>query len=140
MPEILYWDTSALLSAIFRDAHSDDAQQWARRSGVHLLSTLAWAEAHAVIARIERERVLAAVLLHSARETLGSGPWRRVNASPEWAEVRKLSGKWPLRGADLWHLAAAKSLRVELPELVILTYDVHLAAAARGEDLAAGGP
>jgi len=91
-----------------------------------------------VIARIEREHVLASVLVQAARDTLGRGPWRRVNASPEWTEVRRLSAKWPLRGADLWHLAAAKSLQGELPELVILTYDVRLAVAAKGEGMAAG--
>ena len=37
---------------------------------VHFLSTLAWAEVHAVIARIERERALAKVLAAAAREAL----------------------------------------------------------------------
>ncbi len=55
----VYWDSSAILSALFRDRHSDEASKCARSLGVHLLSTLAWAEVHAVIARIERERALA---------------------------------------------------------------------------------
>jgi len=102
---------------------------------VHLISTLAWAEVHAVIARVERERALTRVLVKAAREALEEGPWRRLNVSPEWRLMETLSSKWSLRGADLWHLCTAKSLQSELPELRILTFDARLAAAARGEGL-----
>lgn len=47
-----------------------------------------------------------------------------------------LSGKWSLPGADPWHLAPAKILEKELPELVLLTFDVQLREAGRGEGLA----
>lgn len=132
----IYWDSSAILSALFRDGHSEEAGRRARGSAVHFLSTLAWAEVHAVIARIERERVLAKVLVAAAREALESGPWRRLNAAPDWKVVRDLSSKWPLRGADLWHLAVAKGLQSDVPELTILSFDAQLAAAAKGEGLA----
>jgi len=132
----VYWDSSAVLSALFRDRHSDEASKRARGSAVHFLSTLAWAEVHSVIARIERERVLAKVLVAAAREALEGGPWRRLNAVPDWKHVRSLSSKWPLRGADLWHLAVAKSLQAELPELTFMSFDARLAAAAHGEGLA----
>jgi predicted nucleic acid-binding protein len=132
----VYWDTSAILSALFRDRHSNEASRRARGSEVHFLSTLAWAEVHSVIARMERERVLARVLVAAAREALEGGPWRRLNAVPDWKYVRILSTKWPLRGADLWHLAVAKSLQAELPELTFMSFDARLAAAAQGEGLA----
>jgi uncharacterized protein len=132
----VYWDSSAILSALFRDGHSEEATRRARRSAVHFLSTLAWAEVHAVIARIERERALAKVLVAAAREAFEEGPWRRLNAVPDWKVVRDLSSKWPLRGADLWHLAVAKGLQSEIPELTVLSFDAHLAAAARSEGLA----
>lgn len=138
-PEVtgaVYWDSSAVLSALFRDGHSDEASQRARGSDVHFLSTLTWAEVYAVIARMERERVLAKVLVAAAREALEGGPWRRLNAVPDWKLVQSLSSKWPLRGADLWHLAVAKSLQAELPELTFMSYDARLVAAARGEGLA----
>jgi predicted nucleic acid-binding protein len=133
---VVYWDASAILSALFRDRHSAGALAWGRQPGVHLISTLAWAEAHAVIGRAARERALASVLIEAARETLARGPWRRVYVSPDWHLVRDLSGKWPLRGADLWHLATAKTLQAELPELTILSYDERLGRAAHGEGLA----
>ncbi len=88
------WDSSAILSALFHDRHSAEASKRARSSAVHLLSTLAWAEVHAVIARIERERALAKGLVVAAREALEEGPWRRLNAVPDWKAVRDLSSRW----------------------------------------------
>jgi hypothetical protein len=85
---------------------------------------------------MERERVLAKVFVAAAREALEGAPWRRLNAVPDWKLVQSLSSKWPLRGADLWHLAVAKSLQAELPELAFMSSDVRLVAAARGEGLA----
>ena len=49
--------------------------------------------------------------------------------------IRSLSNKWPLRGADLWHLAAAKNLHREFPELFLLSFDNQLKRAAAGEAL-----
>ncbi|MBI4278606.1 MAG: type II toxin-antitoxin system VapC family toxin [Armatimonadetes bacterium] len=134
-PAVLYWDASAVLSILLQDRHSGAAQAWARRTGFHLLSTLAWAEVHAILGRAQRERVVAAVLLSAARESLEAGPWHRVNVSPDWQTIQDLASRWSLRGADLWHLAAAKSLQAELPELFLLSYDARLTEAARGEGL-----
>ena len=53
--------------------------------------------------------------------------------SPDWNLMRALSLKWPLRGADLWHLAAAKNLHADLPELKVLSFDQRLVRAAREE-------
>ncbi|TMI90370.1 MAG: type II toxin-antitoxin system VapC family toxin [Bacillati bacterium ANGP1] len=131
----IYWDSSAVLSALLQDQHSKDAVVRSHNDGLHLLSSLTWAETHAVLARIERERMLTQVLVRAAREALDTGPWRRVTISPEWKRMRTLASRWPLRGADLWHLAAAMSLKDDLPELSLLSYDARLAAAAEGEGL-----
>lgn len=132
---IVYWDSSAILSAIFKDKHSAEVQRWTRREGIHLMSTLAYTEACAVIARIQREHVLADVLVHAAVEVLEKGPWYRLNTLPEWKSIQPLSVKWSLRGADLWHLATAKSLLKQLPELFLLTFDNRLRVAAQGEGM-----
>lgn len=132
---VIYWDTSAVMSALFSDRHSGEAAAAAREPGAHLISSLGWAESQAVIARIERERAMASVLIAAARETLESGPWARVNVDPHWQQIAALARSWPLRGADLWHLAAAKALQIELPELQLLSFDVRLTAAAHGEGL-----
>ena len=73
----------------------------------------------------------------AAFEALYQGPWSRLHLGPQWGMVRRLALKWSLRAADLWHLAAAKSLQEQLPELVLLTFDEKLNLAARGEGLSA---
>lgn len=132
----IYWDASAVLSALFTDEHSALAIEWSRRGAVHFLSSLAWAEVHAVIERIRRERVVAESLVDVASEALSLGPWRRLHITPSWDLVSQLARKWPLRGADLWHLAAVRTLREQLPELGLLTFDQRLLLAARGEGMA----
>ena len=132
---VFYWDASAVLSALFDDIHSNQSKIWAEEKGVHLLSTLAYAETYAVITRIMREGTLAPLMIEAVLDVLRRGPWRRLKAWPEWDLIEILSAKWPLRGADLWHLATAKSLQEELPELILLTFDTRLLKAAEGEGL-----
>ncbi len=135
-PHVVYWDASAILSTLFTALHSDEAQKWARRKeSIHLISGLAYAETCAVIARMQRERLLADILIKAALETLVGGPWRRLNAWPEWKIIKPLAVKWPLRGADLWHLATAKSLQNRLPEILLLSFDTRLNTAASGEGM-----
>lgn len=136
MKVVVYWDASAILSALFQDSNSEEAQAWSRREGIHLVSSLSLAEVYAVISRIRRDRLLAGVMVDAALEALEEGPWRRLNLSPDWDRLKTLAGKWPLRGADLWHLATAKTMQADLPELILLTFDSRLKAAARGEGLA----
>ena len=132
---LIYWDSSAILSALFSDTHSDTAKKRADETGLHFISTLAYAEVSAVIARMKREHVIADTLVNAAFEVLDQGPWRRIYTWPEWEIVRGLSTRWSLRGADLWHLAMAKTLRKELPELTFLTFDQRLKKAAGAESL-----
>jgi len=105
------------------------------QKGVHLISSLGYSESCAVLARIKREGALSDILVKAAFEVLEAGPWRRLNISPVWEDCHRLSAKWPLRGADLWHLAAAKRIQKELPELSLLTFDERLKKAAEGEGL-----
>lgn len=134
---VLYWDASAVLSVLFTDTHSESARAAAHQAGLHLISTLAYSETCAVIARLQRERILADVLIQAAFEVLEEGPWRRLTAWPDWSVIRSLVVKWSLRGADLWHLALTKSLQNQLPEIRILTFDTRLRAAAAREQLSA---
>ena len=133
---VIYWDSSAILSVLFKDSHSSAALKWAEVEGIHFMSTLAWSEVCAVIARMKRERIISELLEAAGYEALRQGPWRRMSAFPDWEVTRSLSRKWPLRGADLWHLATAKSLQDELPELVLLTFDSRLEQSAGGEGMA----
>ena len=133
---VLYWDSSAVLSVLISDLHSTEATEAARRTGTHLLSTLAFAEVFAVLARFERDGSLPTVLADAAHELVKNGPWRRLTLQPDWASIHDLAVRWPLRGADLWHLATAVTLSRELPELRLITFDARLIAASGGLDLA----
>ena len=86
-----------------------------------------------VLARIKREKLMTGILIDAAIETLNNGPWRRINLSPDWKVILTLSKKWPIRGADLWHLAIAKSIQKQIPELLLLTFDTRLQVAVEGE-------
>jgi len=135
---VIYWDASAILSALFKDRHSNEAQNWAnQKNNIHLMSTLAYAETCAVVSRMQRDGILADIVIKAALEILEGGHWRHTNTWPEWKIIQPLSLKWPLRGADLWHLATAKTLQNELPELLLLTFDSRLNAAALGEGMLA---
>jgi len=133
--KVIYWDASAILSVLFKDSYSNTAVRLVGKEAVHFLTTLAYAEVCAVISRMQRENVLSDILIKAGFEILDQGPWRRITINPKWEITRSLSEKWPLRGADLWHLAAAKSLQNEFPELIMLTFDSRLKTAAKGEDL-----
>jgi hypothetical protein len=127
----IYWDASAVLSVLISDVHSAKATATARGAGTHLLSTLGYAEAFAVIARFERDGTLPAVLAGAAREVIVNGPWRRLALQPDWTAIEGLAPRWPVRGADLWHLATAETLRRQLPELQMITFDARLMLASQ---------
>jgi predicted nucleic acid-binding protein len=137
VPVAVYWDSSSVLSVLFRDSHSKEAMTWFGKNGVHLISTLCYTEVCAVISRIKREKLVADILIDVAFKALKTGPWRHLNTWPEWEKLRALSQKWSLRGTHLWHLATAKALQNQIPELTILTFDSRLGIAAKGEGLLA---
>jgi len=134
---VVYWDASALLSVLLRDEHSEKAVAFASIDASHLVSSLAWAEAHAVIGRTERHNPKDAPWCSAARAAIADAPWRQAFVLPAWNHMRDLATRHPLRGADLWHLAAAKTLLADLPDLAFLSFDQRLAAAATSEGLIA---
>ena len=107
-----------------------------QKEGLHLLSTLAYVEVLSVLDRMERERILTGVLAQSALQGLAEGPWRLLNACSSRGQMDALRGKYPLRGADFWHLALALTLKKDIPELVVLTFDQKLREGAEKEGLA----
>jgi predicted nucleic acid-binding protein len=134
--KIVYWDSSALIATLFNEANTEQARTLAAAAGTHLMSSLAWAEVHAVLARARQEPGVATTAVAAAQSALQIGPWTYVNALPGQAVVRSVAQRWPLRGADLWHLALAKTLHENLPEMCFATYDHALAHAAAGEGFA----
>ena len=132
---VIYWDSTALLSCLFKDEHSEEAVARAKQKGVHLLTTLAIAEVYTVINRIQREKLLSDLIVESLYEMIEAGPWSRLNIVPDSRTLKEMARKWPLQGSVLWHLATAKTLQQEFPELMVFTFDRNLARASTGESL-----
>lgn len=133
---VVYWDASALVSALILDAHSERAVTTAQRPLTHLLSTLAYAEVVAAVARAELQGGLDAQRAKAVRQQLRHGPWRRLMLQPDWVAIDELAARSPLRGADLWHLASVSTLTRQLPEVRLLSFDARLAGAAAAVGLA----
>ena len=123
---------------LFRDLHSETALAHIREPDVHILSSLAWAEVHAVMARHVREGTPHSVVSRAAI-TLDAVGWRHLVSGPSRGHVQALGRRWSLRGADLWHLATARTIADEV-KVSVLTFDRALDEAAMGEGLSAGSP
>jgi predicted nucleic acid-binding protein len=133
--QVIYWDASAILSALVEDDHTDQAQEWLKKRGAHVVSTLSYAEVLAVFARLRRFGVVSEKLVDRSLEGLERGPWQRLDLQPDWGDIRSLASQWSLRGADLWHLSTAMGLRRETGEMTLLTFDKRLRLAAQGAGL-----
>lgn len=131
--KIIYWDASALLSAFINDEHSFNARRHLRDNDIHVVSSLAGVEFHAVLSRIARHSAGTADEVQKARAIFQARPWFWSEMQPDLKSIWRLSEKHPLKGADLWHLAACLSLRTRMPDLLLLTYDKALRAAAERE-------
>jgi predicted nucleic acid-binding protein len=133
--QVIYWDASAILSSLVEDDHTDQAQEWLKKRGAHVVSTLSYAEVLAVFARLRRFGVVSEKLVDRSLEGLERGPWQRLDLQPDWGDIRSLASQWSLRGADLWHLSTAMGLRRETGEMTLLTFDKRLRLAAQGAGL-----
>jgi predicted nucleic acid-binding protein len=129
----IYWDASAVLSTLVKDSHSDAALKWIQREGLHFVSTLAYAEIISVLDRMERERILTKILATSALQAFAEGPWLFLTLGPGREQMDSLRGKYSLRGAEFWHLSLARTLKREIPDLIILSFDGKLKEAAEKE-------
>jgi predicted nucleic acid-binding protein len=133
--QVIYWDASAILSSLVEDDHTDQAQEWLKKRGAHVVSTLSYAEVLAVFERLRRFGVVSEKLVDRSLEGLERGPWQRLDLQPDWGDIRSLASQWSLRGADLWHLSTAMGLRRETGEMTLLTFDKRLRLAAQGAGL-----
>ena len=133
--QVIYWDASAILSSLVEDDHTDQAQEWLKKRGAHVVSTLSYAEVLAVFERLRRSGAVSEKLVDRSLEGLERGPWQRLDLQPDWGDIRSLASQWSLRGADLWHLSTAMGLRREIGEMTLLTFDKRLRLAAQGAGL-----
>lgn len=133
----LYWDASAILSLLVEDIHTPRARAALTPRWSHFVSSLGVAEVLGVLAHgpMPVIRTKRAQFLRDVHE----GFWLQSHLVPPTESLDTLSEKHPLRGADLWHLAAALALKKELPNLRLITFDLQLARATRREGMLFAG-
>lgn len=132
----IYWDASALVSLFVADSNAAAARRLAAERGPHLVTTLAFAETCSVLRRIARLGALEDGAADRAAGALERA-FTPTESAPRRDRIDRLARRYPLRGADLWHLAAALDLGVVLPRLRFLAFDSALSAAAAAEGLLA---
>lgn len=133
---LAYLDTSALLKLCVTEPGTDLVAAVWDGADLVVTSRLADAEVRAVLASGRR----AGALDDDAARTAVAA-WRRLSPGLRLVETvpavldeaARLVERHPLRAADAVHLASALVLRS--PDLLVLAWDEHLAAAARAEGL-----
>lgn len=134
---ITYLDTSAVAKLLLDEPGSDLADRVWDSSGQRVSSLLVLVETGSVIARIGRSMRLPP---HSRRRLAEAWDERRrhigtLEVSPDVVDLAvDLTHRHPLSGADAVHLASA--LVLDIDDVVLVTWDARLHAAALAEGLA----
>ena len=130
----IYFDTSAILSIILVDAHSETAGRWYRTMRASaIVSDLAGLEVFAVVSREFRAKRLTLVSANKALSDFEAfrAESERVTCGPnEFVLAERLIRDFAtkLSAPDALHLASAKNAGAALA-----TFDARLAEAARGQ-------
>lgn len=152
---ILYLDTSALVKLYVEEEGTDEVQHAVESAESVAASAVAYPEARSAFARLERDGHLSPEE-HRAIVADLDGEWPSYEVVDVTRGVAGIAGalaaRHLLRGFDAVHLASAVILKAARgifsretsergesempPEVRLMTYDVSLLAAARGEDLA----
>ncbi|MGH7544806.1 MAG: type II toxin-antitoxin system VapC family toxin, partial [Gemmatimonadota bacterium] len=103
---VVYWDGSAVASALVRRPESERVLAVLREPAVHLVSTLAWVEALAEAARLVRDGALSRELRNAVGDALERGPWRLTYACPR-RSVLEDAVAGPYDAATRWHFGTA---------------------------------
>lgn len=135
-----FWDASALVPLVCREAQSARCRGWLREDPVIVVWALAGTEIVSALARRRRDGAIPAPAFGAAKRRLLQleGAWNEVaNLDAVRARARRLLEAHPLRAADALHLAAALLAVEERPQgLGFVTFDLRLADAAEREGFA----
>ncbi|HYC23886.1 MAG TPA: type II toxin-antitoxin system VapC family toxin [Candidatus Bathyarchaeia archaeon] len=135
-----FWDSSAIVPLVCREAQSARCRSWLRADPVIVVWSLAATEVVSALARKRREgKLVAGAHVHAKR--------RLAKLEEGWSEVthhesvrsraRRLLETHPVSAADALHLAAALLLTEEQPARAgFVTFDDRLADAAEREGFA----
>lgn len=134
-----FWDASAVVPLIVKEAGSDWVRRWLRDDGEMVLWSLTRLELVSAVERRARERQLSArqrTLALARIERIGREAHEVGDVAAVRARAVPLLARHPLRAADAAQLGAA--LIVADPEpasLTLVVLDRRLAAAAEREGL-----
>jgi predicted nucleic acid-binding protein len=136
---IVYFDTSALIKRYLTEPNSQIVLELWARATVIAASQIIYAEMNATFARKGREQPRQSIAADQARDAFRSDwvGFERIAVDSDvnrWVDV--VLSRYPLRGADAIHLAAALRLReLVQDEVTFACADVALVGAALQEGL-----
>jgi predicted nucleic acid-binding protein len=131
---VRFWDSSAIVPLVCREAASPRCRSWLRRDPVVIVWALTATEVVSALARKHREGKL-------KPEVFARGKQRLRKLEGAWSEVvqydavrnraRRLLETHPLRAADALHLGAALvAFEEQTADVEFVTFDARLAEAA----------
>jgi len=131
---ILYCDTSALVKLYILEEYSDQLKNEVEKTDAVAVCRIAWAEAHAALARRARESKADAPLIEQAKTALASD-WPSYITMEINQTLVELAGEYAdtfaLRGYDSIQLAAAdEAARISDEPVTFACFDAHLNKAA----------
>jgi len=134
---VKFWDSSAIVPLVCREATSDRCRQWLTDDPIMLVWALSAVEVVSALARRLRDGGLEAELFRGAKQKLVvlEEAWNEVvRHETVAARARRLLETHPLRAADSLQLAAALVAVEERTRGVeFVTFDGRLAEAASKE-------
>jgi predicted nucleic acid-binding protein len=133
---ILYLDTSSLIKLYVAEPGTKEVQTRVRESDVVATSVIAYPEAHAALARRQREGFLSKTELKTVLEEFRN-TWGRLVAnvlsSPVFIRAGSLAVTYGLRGMDGIHLSSWVELLHKADRVDFMSHDVRLVRAASKE-------
>jgi predicted nucleic acid-binding protein len=135
---VRFWDTSAIVPLVVREAASDSLRSLYRDDPLNVVWWSCPVECSSAVARREREGAMELAQAVDALRNLDAiaRTWIEVRpVMPLRDRARRLLRVHPLRAADALQLAAALAVGSEAPEMEFVCLDRRLVEAALREGL-----
>jgi hypothetical protein len=134
---VRFWDSSALVPLVCREAESARCRGWLREDPIAVVWALAGTEVVSALARKRRDGAITSAVFTAAKRRLANleTGWSEVaNLDAVRARARRLLEAHALRAAGALHLGAALLAAEERPAgVAFVTFDRRLADAASRE-------
>lgn len=126
---VLFWDSSAVLPLIFKEVHSEAALEAWQSGTAHLAWDWMEVETHAAVLRrtFDSSHLRAWRLRLEQFSLFGLPPDAHRN-------IMACNQQWGLRSADAGHVFLLGELRIEFPEIRLVTFDQEMIHFARREE------